>query len=222
MTHSLHRRGSEESLENDYVLLVTPAIGVNHVGSKDKLQKILDVIWEIGPTNIGSYEVGTVFSGAHLEEIKSSLSDKPRVRCVFDSCAKITEAVKRIRELDLGLSVTVSGLTGRVTEMSEMLGITPHSVNLSLGIIGRTDLLPPEWVLEIVTMCGHGMVSTLLVEKMTNDVFHGKITLEEAAQTLARPCICGIFNVERAKTLLFQEVERMRDGAAAGVDDSGE
>ena len=41
MTHSLHRRGAPETLENDYVLLVTPAVGINHVGSKEKLQKIL-------------------------------------------------------------------------------------------------------------------------------------------------------------------------------------
>ncbi|MGI6631534.1 MAG: hypothetical protein ACOX5M_00625 [Bacillota bacterium] len=202
MTHSLHRRGAPETLENDYVLLVTPAVGINHVGSKEKLQKILDVIWEIGPTNIGSYEVGTIFTGSTLEEIKTSLSDKPRVRCAFDSCEKITEVVRRIKEMDLGLSVTVSGLTDKVQEMSKRLGIEPNSVNLSLGIMGRTDLLPPEWVLEITTMCGHGMISASLVEKMVSDLKKGRITLDKAAETLARPCVCGIFNVARAKKLL--------------------
>ncbi|MBW2443842.1 MAG: hypothetical protein JRH12_25460, partial [Deltaproteobacteria bacterium] len=54
MTHTLHRRGTKESLKNDYVLLVTAASGINHVGSLDKLRKVLEVIWEVGPANVGS------------------------------------------------------------------------------------------------------------------------------------------------------------------------
>ena len=36
MTHTLHRRGSEKSLERDYVLLCMAAKGINEEGSQEK------------------------------------------------------------------------------------------------------------------------------------------------------------------------------------------
>ncbi len=36
MTHTLHRRGSEESLDKDYVLLCMAAKGINEDGSEDQ------------------------------------------------------------------------------------------------------------------------------------------------------------------------------------------
>lgn len=50
MSHSLHRRGSAESLHHDFILLVTAASGINSEGSKDKLRRVLDLVWEVGPS----------------------------------------------------------------------------------------------------------------------------------------------------------------------------
>ncbi len=202
MSHSLHRRGSACSLKDDFVILVTPAVGINHEGSGPKLWKVLDIVTEVGPNNIGSYETGTIYSGVTIEEIRNSMPETPRVRCCFDSKEKMFEVLRRIKELDLGLSITVSGLNEEILDMCGRLEIRPHSVNYSLGIHGATEKLPPEELLEIITMCGHGMISRDLVAKAVQEVKSGRKTPHEAAVMVAQPCVCGIFNVTRAEKLL--------------------
>jgi hypothetical protein len=207
MTHSLHRTGTPENLQDDYVVLVTPAVGINNQGSQDKLREILDFIFQLGPTNIGSYETGTIFSGATIEEIKAKLSETPRVRVCFSSKEKVKHLIQFIKERDYGLSVTVSGLINEVQDMVNELGIKPHSVNLSLGVHGKVEDLPSPEVLEFVTMCGHGMISSSLVEKLIEGVKEGRYTPTKAAEEMARPCVCGIFNTERAAKLLAKYVQ---------------
>ncbi|BCV24816.1 hypothetical protein [Gelria sp. Kuro-4] len=208
MTHSLHRTGTPESLREDYVVLVTPAVGINNQGSQDKLREILDFIFDLGPTNIGSYETGTIFSGATIEEIKAKLSETPRVRVCFSSKEKVKHLIQFIKERDYGLSVTVSGLIDEVQGMARELGIKPHSVNLSLGVHGKVEDLPSPEVLEFITMCGHGMISASLVKKLIEGVKEGRYTPEKAAEEMARPCVCGIFNTERAAKLLAKYVQK--------------
>ncbi|BCV24856.1 hypothetical protein [Gelria sp. Kuro-4] len=207
MTHSLHRTGTPENLKDDFVVLVTPAVGINNKGSQDKLREILDFIFDLGPTNIGSYETGTVFSGATIEEIKEKLSETPRVRVCFSSKEKVKKLVEFIKERDFGLSVTVSGLVDEIKDITQAVNIQPHSINLSLGIHGKTEALPSPEVLEFVTMCGHGMISASLVERLIADVKAGRRTPRQAAEEMARPCVCGIFNPDRAAKLL-QKYER--------------
>ncbi|MFZ7120221.1 MAG: hypothetical protein ACOWWH_04650 [Eubacteriaceae bacterium] len=86
--------------------------------------------------------------------------------------------------------------------LAEELDIEPHSINLSLGVFGRTEKLPPEEVLEFITMCGHGMISRNLVTKLIKEVRDGKKSKEQAAKIMASPCVCGIFNTNRAIKLL--------------------
>lgn len=207
MTHSLHRRGSACSLKDDFVILVTPAVNVNHVGSGPKLWKVLDIITEVGPNNIGSYETGTIYTGATIQEIRESMPETPRVRCCFDSKEKMFEVVRRIKEEDLGLSVVLSGLNEDILDMCQELDIKPHSVNYSLGVHGATQLLPPEEVLELITMCGHGMISKDLVTKAIEEVKKGKKSPYDAAVMVGQPCVCGIFNVSRAEKLLSKYIQ---------------
>jgi len=202
MTHTLHRRGSEESLKNDYVLLVTAASGINHVDSREKLLKVLEVVWEVGPANVGSQHLGTILQGYSLEEIKAALNEVPRVRCCFSSKEKMQEIIRRLKELDLGMSVTVEGPTEDIITFSEELGIKPHSINLSLDIWGKKEELPSEEILEFVTMCGHGLISQYLVKKLIEDVKKGRKTPEQAAVQIGIPCVCGIYNPDRATELL--------------------
>ncbi|MCL4535557.1 MAG: hypothetical protein M1370_10415 [Bacteroidetes bacterium] len=204
MTHSLHRLGTVEELRDDYVLLVTPAIGYNHEGKKSALQKVVDIVFEVGPNNIASIEAtGTIFTGTTRDDIKNNMHDKGRVRCCFDSREKMGEVIKRLAEADLGLSVTVSGLIDEVVPMARSAGLEPHTINLSLGVHGNTGCLPDEKVREITTMCGHALVATNLARAMMKEVKAGRKSLDEAAIKLAQPCFCGIFNTERAKQILL-------------------
>lgn len=208
MTHSLHRRGSVEDLQNDYIILVTAAYGFNHEGTRDKIIKVLDVVFEAGPDNLGSNETGTVYSGVTLEEIRENITDVPRVRCCFSSKEKMFKVIKKIHEMDLGLSVVISGLVDNVLDMAKELDLKPHSVNLSLETWGNVETLPSEDILEMVTMCGHGLVSSGLIEKYIDDVSNGKITARAAAEKLAHPCVCGFFNPDRAEKILEKYVPK--------------
>lgn len=208
MTHSLHRKGNIEELKFDYVVLVTPAVGINHEESKQKLLKIIDKIFELGPNNIGSYETGTIYSGATIEEIKEQLTAKPRVRCCFDDKEKVKLLIQYIIKENFGLSVTVSGLLEEIAEIAQELSIEAHSVNLSLGVFGKTDSLPKSEIVELVSLCGHGMVSATLVEALIDDVNHGRRTPEEAAKFMAGPCVCGIFNTTLAVMMLDRMCSR--------------
>ncbi len=92
------------------------------------------------------------------------------------------------------------------------MGLSPHTVQYSLGTFGRTDRLPPEDTLEVTTMCGHHLVSPNLVKKMLLDLSRNRISLEEAAQTLAKQCQCGVFNPTKAMRLLEEMLEKEQRG----------
>lgn len=207
MTHSLHRRGTPESLKDDYVLLVTAASGINHEGSQEKMSQILEIILEAKPVNIGAYNSGTILSGVDIEKIKEwCLVKVPRVRCCFSSLEVVEEVVRKIKELDMGMSVTVQGPIEDLAEMNQRLGIKPHSINLSLNVWGREGELPSEEVLEFVTMCGHGLISAELVKKAISQVKAGRRTPKQAANMLSHPCVSGIFNPVRAEKLFEKYV----------------
>jgi hypothetical protein len=207
MTHTLHREGEHKSLEKDILLLITPAIGRNDRGAAEKLRYLIDIVFEFAPVNYGCYERGrNIFSGITADEIKKNTGDRSRIRCVFSDKKRFKELLRRVVQEDLGLSVTVSGLMPTIKELSEELGLTPHSVNLSLGIHGNREILPEGDIREITTMCGHGMVSPNLVKDMIVKVKRGRLSANEAAIELAKPCICGVFNTERASDLLCRMI----------------
>jgi hypothetical protein len=77
----------------------------------------------------------------------------------------------------------------------------------TLGFFGRVDLLPDEDELSLMTMCGHGLVSVKLIRNLLKRIGAGEITPEIAAQEIAKPCVCGIVNTERAAEI-FQRIAK--------------
>jgi len=204
MTHSLHREGSVKSLENDYVILITPAIGVNDKGSGEKLKRYLKILVEEGVENIGDVEHGSIKTGLTIEKLNSYLGDGKRIRAAISDKEALKRILKRIKEEDMGLSITVSGLVDNIFKMSKELGIKPHSINMALGVWGKVGLLPEERIREITTMCGHHMVSSSLVKDAVAKVRAGKMTPEKATEKISKLCVCGIFNTKRCMMLLEQ------------------
>ena len=86
--------------------------------------------------------------------------------------------------------------------VAQRAGIVRHSVEYSLGFHGDLNLLPDRHVLELSTMCGHGMVSHTMAKKMIDFVKEGRRDPKRAAACLARFCTCGIFNPVRAERIL--------------------
>ena len=83
-----------------------------------------------------------------------------------------------------------------------------HSVEHSLGIWGAKDRLPEREILEVNTLCGHGLVSFNLIRKMVEYVRLRRLTAKEAAKIMAKCCECGVFNPVRAEKLLEKMVKK--------------
>ena len=203
MTHTLHRQGTPENLNNDYVILAMSAKGYNEEGSASKLREFLRIAMRYNPVNMGDMKTGNMYQ-TDPEEIIRGVKDTSIVHAVFTDVRKVARVLQEVKEANLGISVVVSGLFEPVRKCCKELGQkpAPHTVEHSLGVWGRTDKLPERGILEISTMCGHGMVSFNLVRDAVEDVKAGRITAQEAALKLAEPCVCGVFNPTRAAQLL--------------------
>jgi hypothetical protein len=202
MTHSLHRRGERESLENDFVVLGCPATGVNKKGSAPKTRKFLSICYENGPVNLGDMKTGNVFNTT-MDDILNHVTDGTIVQCTFDNRERVVALLKQLKDDKPGISVIVSGLTDVVQQCMDEAGLGRiHSLEYSMGTWGKTEKLPDYEVLELTTMCGHAMISANLVDKLVRDIKRGRKTVEEAVLEMTRCCTCGNFNLTRAAQLL--------------------
>jgi hypothetical protein len=196
MTHSLHRRGTINDLKQDYVIIAMLATGVNdktvYPDAKERQLRVGEIMKNNNPTNLLSeagWKLSSVVQGCY-----SDIND-------------IRNVLKTLKEEDLGISVVVSGLISEITDLCQEIGLNMHTVNLSLGEFGNKSKLPSDKILEITTMCGHHCISSQSVEHYVEQIKKGKISLEKAAEKLTSPCVCGIFNTNRAKQVLKELIE---------------
>jgi len=199
----MHREGRLESLDKDYAVFIYPARGFNYLGCAPKVRRLVEIVYQTGPANmIASTLRKNLYSGVQPEEVLDSIKEGCRVFSVFDSRKKIKELLARFKTADQGISIVVSGLIEKTREIVDEVGLTPHTINMSLGVCGNTDRLPPADVRQFTTMCGHGMVSPLLVRDVIRKIKTGKIDAWDGCLTLAKPCSCGIYNPYRSQELL--------------------
>ncbi|MFQ6095846.1 MAG: hypothetical protein ACE5NN_06855 [Candidatus Bathyarchaeia archaeon] len=177
------------------------ARGVNEKGSASKLAESLRIVLKTGAVNLGDMKTGNIHR-VDPEEIIRHIDDRSIVHGVFTNKEDLTKLLCALKDADLGMSVVVSGLFDEVFEAVREAGLKPHSVNISLGVWGKRELLPKEEYLKISTMCGHGMISPFLIEKLVDDVKKGGVTVDEAGRKLAECCVCGVFNPVRAAKLI--------------------
>jgi hypothetical protein len=202
MTHTNQRLGERAALERDYVVFMYAAKGFNDKDVGLKLQKFMKMGYIYQPVNAGPARTGDRFM-FEPDKLPERILRSTSAYLVYDSREKVEALVKDLVKADLGISVVVSGLFDKVNCMCEKAGIKSHTAMGSLGIWGKKDLLPqdPE-IMEIATMCGHSMIGFNLIKRTANDVAVGHVSLDTAAQILAKPCSCGIFNPERAVELI--------------------
>ncbi|MBW2148017.1 MAG: hypothetical protein JRG73_06070 [Deltaproteobacteria bacterium] len=205
MSHALHRYGTVENLQCDYTFYARASRWVNREGCGPKLRKILDILLSEKPVNFGSSHAGKSFkAGLDPKEYASTLDNAYGVACCFSSKDAIKAVLRKLMEADTGISIVVSGLIDEIVQIAKELGLKPHTAHLSLGIHGKKALLPDDKVLEVTTMCGHGMVASQLTKVVMEKVKAGKMSPEQGAHFLAQPCPCGIFNTDRCEELLEQ------------------
>ncbi len=217
MTNTLHRFGAPETLQDDYIVFAIAARGINEQGASAKLREFLRLALKHHPVNVGSGAKGGVYHAsqnltpmahwrrkdeldfkAYVESLDSSSS----AAAVFDQSANLEAFLADLKQAELGLSVNVSSLADTAHACCRRAGLTRHSVGYSLGFHGDLNLLPDRHILEVSTMCGHGMVSHNLVRKMLDWVKEGRRTPKQAATYMARFCSCGVFNPTRAACIL--------------------
>lgn len=206
MTHTLHRVGAPETFEKDFPFISRPAMKINHVGAAPKMRRVMEICLDAGPVNWGSLTTKQNLTlGFDREDLLSKTEDNSPAMGCFDDEEKVEKVLTQFKKEDLGMSVVVTGLRDKVEKICKDVGLTPHSADLSLGIFGKTEKLPDEATLSFTTMCGHAMISAGLVVQIRKAVAEGRMTPEEGAKRLAKPCYCGIFNISRAKELLEKE-----------------
>ena len=190
MTHSLHRIGNVNDLKGDYIVLACLAKGINRESpdGRQSIIKIAKIFEKYEPVNL-------------IPEYTWNIS--PVVTASFNDIDVVKRVIVALKKEDLGISIVISGLISEVQKAVNEVGLKMHTVHLSLGYFGKKELLPPEEeILEITTMCGHHCISPQSVRYHLERIKNGKTTTEKAAKKLAKPCVCGIFNTERAISLL--------------------
>jgi hypothetical protein len=205
MSHTLHRRGSASSLHNDFVLFAMSAKEINDTDSAARLRRFLEIVGQYHPVNMGDMKTGNRFITTP-ENVLQNTQDTSIVHAVFASREDLVGAMRALEQADLGISVIVSGLFSEVHVCCQTAGVKPHTEETSLGIWGNTKRLPDEDILQFTTMCGHGQIAFELVKKVIADVKAGRKTLQQAAEELARPCQCGVFNPVRARKMLEEVI----------------
>lgn len=204
MTHSLHRCGALQ--EKDFVWLLYHVTGKNDRNLKERLFEAVEIAEEAGAVNWGDVKSGPIVC-TPVEKIRENLTEKSRIRGVFSGQEQTTHFLKRMKEADLELCVIIAGPLSNVLEACEEAGLQPHTINYSLGIFGKKELVAAEDTLAVTAMCGHHMVPDKVVDRMRKRVRKGNITPEKAGLKLAKMCPCGIFNQRRAAELLMLQAE---------------
>lgn len=207
MTHTNHRQGAYDSLRNDFVVMIMPAKGYNNdENAAPKMREALAIYLRHNAVNAGAIKGGLLVKDTPEEMAAAIAPDTPMLHGVFTSAADVEAVLREFKERDLGLSIIVSGLIPEVREIAARAGVRPHSVEFSLGVMGRTELLCDERIRPITTMCGHGLISASLAKGVVDDVAKGVIDAAAGARRLAEHCVCGIFNLKRAESLIEQAV----------------
>jgi hypothetical protein len=208
MTNTLHRQGTVEELEKDYVIFATTAKGITREGSALKIQKFMRICLKHHPVNIGSSKRGNILQeDVDMHELIAQLGDGAHAAAVFTDLDALQQVVAELIQADLGISINISGLLDGVQECCGKGGIARHSVEQSLGFWGSRDRLPEREILAFNTLCGHGMVSFGLIRKMIEYVKLRRLTPKEAAKIMGKCCECAVFNTVQAEMLLDKLLE---------------
>ncbi|MBI2490965.1 MAG: hypothetical protein HYV94_02505 [Candidatus Rokubacteria bacterium] len=225
MTNTLHRwsehyapgrRAEAPPVTDDFIVFAMAARGLNDEGDAEKYRTFARLAFAHNPVNVGDGSRGGMYRpspaltpGAHWrrddrpdpEALLRGIEGHTVLAAVFRTREDMEGFVRDLKAADLGISINISAPMDAAAACCRAAGLTRHSVEYSLGFQGRLDRLPERTVLEISTMCGHGMVSGNLVKKLIDWVKEGRRTPAQATRYLARFCTCGVFNPPRAEAL---------------------
>ena len=197
MTHAVHRRVPE--METDYVLMMRSSKGINRAGAGAKLLEFLERIEPLGPVNFGNPADGTLLR-TERDAIKKNINDGSNLHIVFKDSESARKAVEIAKDMDTGLSVSLTGPLDSIRGMAAEMGLRIDSYQIDLGTIGNTQF--DEATEGILSLCGHMRVSENLIKEMREKVKGGEVDPETATREIGKVCLCGCFNPFAAGNLL--------------------
>jgi len=226
MTNTLHRYSEHYAFErppnpkpvrDDYIVFAMASRGINDDALIEKYRTFLRLALKHHPVNLGDATKGGMLRSrrdlnpkAHWrrddrpdpEAVIADIAGHTTVAAVFDRYQNMKTFIDDLCEANLGISVNISAPIDQAQRCCRESGITRHSVEYSLGFCGRLERLPDATILELTTMCGHGMISANFAKKMIDWVKENRRDTRAVARTMARFCSCGVFNISRAETIL--------------------
>jgi hypothetical protein len=226
MTNTLHRYSEHyaferlpnpEPVQDDFIVFAMASRGINDDDLVARYRAFLRLALKHNPVNMGDATKGGMLRPrqdlnpkAHWkrdqrpnpEEVIAGIEGHTTVAAVFDNYQAMKAFVDDVRSANLGISVNISAPIEDAERCCRETGITRHSVEYSLGFSGRVEKLPDSTVLELMTMCGHGMVSANFAKKMVDWSKENRRSPADLARTMARFCSCGVFNISRAERIL--------------------
>jgi hypothetical protein len=201
MSHTSQRRGLDPSRPGEelIVLAITPSADRSREGIREAVNELAAKMLEHGRDHWPQWTIDrleAIPDGSFPGTMAVAFTDVQRVENLLNDLKQ--EWLPRNRRAGYPISIVLTGLTDDAHSVCEKTGFTEHTYLHSMGFFGRTDLLPPEEEMCLVTMCGHGLVAQSRIKHLLDSIRNGVLTPEEAAADIARPCTCGIGNHERA------------------------
>ncbi|HEY5496937.1 MAG TPA: hypothetical protein VIK19_01265 [Syntrophales bacterium] len=207
MTHTLNRRGLEKDRPGEEICVLCM---IHHKNKNEKsskaMRELVKTIIRYEPNNL----IGRPL-GVSNEDIVGLCGAAGVATAVFTDKDAVRKLVQEIKAKGFGLSgisVVLSGLFSDIRDVCEYAGLTEHTSNYPVGIYGKTSLLPDYITLEIATQCGHGLVSRHYIKDVVRRISKGRLTAQEGAELLSKPCVCGIVNKKRTEEILLKMVEQ--------------
>lgn len=197
MTHTVHRR--IPAREEDYVLMLRSSAGINREGSGVKLLELLERMEPLGLINYGNPTDGCILR-EDRDDIKKNIKDSSNLHIVFKNAESARKAVEIAKEMDTGLSVSLTGPLDSIRSMASEMDLNINSIQLDLGTLGKKNF--DSSAEGILSLCGHMRVSENLIREMRAKVKTGEIDPETAAREIGKVCRCGCFNTHAAGKLL--------------------
>lgn len=225
MTNTLHRfsehyaftpKPDPKPVDDDFIVFAMATRDVNDDNLTEKYKTFARLALRHNPVNLGDGTKGGIYrpqedltplahwrrdSSPNVQRLVDGIEGHTVMAAVFGRRQDMEGFVRDVKDADLGVSINISAPMDAAHECCKKAGLTRHSLEYSIGFQGRVERLPDRAVLEIGTMCGHGMVSHNLVKKLIDMIKEGRRTPAQAATCLARFCTCGVFNVPRAERL---------------------
>lgn len=197
MTHTLNRTGLAEEKNCEEIIFLAMVHAKYKNEKVEEMKELASLIVKYNPSNFIGAPTG--FTPEVLVKVAGRLSI---ITAVFRDMETVSKLIQEVKAKKLGLSIVLSGLFSDINHVCQETGLKEHTHNISLGIFGQTEELPEKEVMDITTQCGHALISPHYVKHLLKKVGKGKMTSEEVAKLLIKPCVCGIGNAERIEKIL--------------------